>query len=106
MFILARGGATYARLRFNAGPGGEVVIPVEVAYDRVFGGSDLATWLAEYEANIQVSADTRWAWDDDLSGQTLAAARWPYEYDNEAFEHELAVAGYVDDGDELWTEED
>ena len=34
MFILARGGQTYCRLRFNVGPGGEVEIPVTVANRR------------------------------------------------------------------------
>src|SRR3954449_8635457 len=32
MFILARGGQTYARLRFNVGPGADVNLPVEVEY--------------------------------------------------------------------------
>ena len=36
MFILARGGQTYARLRFNVGPGGHVQIPVEVDFHRPF----------------------------------------------------------------------
>ena len=52
MFILARGGESYARLRFNVGPGGEVLLPVEVDYSRPFAGSDSATWQAEYEANV------------------------------------------------------
>jgi len=30
MFVAARGGRTYARLRFTAGPGGEVTLPVAV----------------------------------------------------------------------------
>ena len=37
MFILARSGQCYARLRFNTGPGGELVIPVEVDYRLPFG---------------------------------------------------------------------
>ena len=44
MFILARGGQTYARLRFNVGPGGEISIPVEVDYSRPFAGSDEEVW--------------------------------------------------------------
>ena len=53
MFIVARGGKSYARLRFNVGPGGQVVIPVEVDYCRPFGPSDPEAWEAEYQANIQ-----------------------------------------------------
>jgi proteasome lid subunit RPN8/RPN11 len=40
MFILARGGQTYARLRFNAGPGGELLLPVDVDYSQPFAGSE------------------------------------------------------------------
>jgi len=52
MFIVARGGKSYARLRFNVGPGGEAVIPVTVDYTRSFESSDHDAWKAEYEANI------------------------------------------------------
>jgi len=53
MFVLGRGGKTYARLRFNVGPGGEGVIPVEVDYGREFGPTDHEAWLEEYKANVQ-----------------------------------------------------
>jgi len=53
MFIAARGGKTYARLRFNVGPGGEVIIPVEVDYDGPFGASDHEAWAQEYIAHVQ-----------------------------------------------------
>ena len=52
MFILAKGGKTYCRLRFNVGPGGEAVLPVEIDYRQSFPGSDATTWLAEYEQNV------------------------------------------------------
>jgi proteasome lid subunit RPN8/RPN11 len=52
MFILARGGETYARLRFNVGPGGDVLLPVEVDYTCEFRGSDVDQWQAEYAANV------------------------------------------------------
>lgn len=48
MFILARGGATYARLRFNAGPGGTMELPVEVDFHQPFTASDHEAWEAEY----------------------------------------------------------
>ena len=53
MFILARDGATYARIRFAAGPGGSVVLPVEVDYGEEFAGSDQSAWQAEYEACVR-----------------------------------------------------
>ena len=53
MFILARGGAAYARLRFNAGPGGEICLPVDVDYLQPFPGADQLAWQAEYEKCVQ-----------------------------------------------------
>ncbi|HKQ50412.1 MAG TPA: hypothetical protein VJZ71_20225 [Phycisphaerae bacterium] len=52
MFILAKGGQTYARLRFNTGPGGHLLIPVTVDYSQPFAGSDHAAWEDEYHAHI------------------------------------------------------
>jgi hypothetical protein len=52
MFILAQQGQTYARLRFNVGPGGAIEIPVEVDYRGPFTGSDLVAWEQEYLANV------------------------------------------------------
>ena len=54
MFILAREGQTYARLRYNVGPGIDVEIPVEVDYGRPFAASDWESWQEEYEANVQI----------------------------------------------------
>ena len=53
MFILASGGATYARLRFNVGPGGEIVIPVQVDFAQPFAGSEQDAWEQEYLTNVQ-----------------------------------------------------
>ncbi len=52
MAILARGGATYARLRFSAGPGGDVRLPVDVDYRRPFGATDHDAWDAEYLSHV------------------------------------------------------
>ena len=72
MFILARGGKTHCRLRFNTGPGAAIAIPTEVDYSRSFPGSDLAAWKAEYAANVhpetfvaQTGIVSPW---DDLGG--------------------------------------
>lgn len=58
MFILARGGSTYCRLKFNTGPGAHIEIPVQVDYTGRFPGSDLEAWQAEYEQNIQPELST------------------------------------------------
>jgi proteasome lid subunit RPN8/RPN11 len=52
MFIIARGGQTYARLRYNAGPGMDANLPVEIEYGCTFGGTDADRWLTEYETNV------------------------------------------------------
>ena len=49
MAILAEEGQTYARLRFNAGPGGQIEIPVCIDYARPFPAADPDGWQREYE---------------------------------------------------------
>ena len=52
MFILASGGATYVRLRFNTGPGSEAEIAVDIDYTHPFAASVEQTWEEEYLANV------------------------------------------------------
>jgi len=52
MCIAAQDGGTYARLRFNAGPGGEVKIPVCVDYSYEFDAADFEVWKQQYKANV------------------------------------------------------
>lgn len=52
MVIVARDGKTFARFRFNAGPGGDIKIPVCVDYNCAFEGTDYNLWKAEYEAKV------------------------------------------------------
>ena len=57
MFILARNGKVSARLRFSVGPGGQLLIPVEVDYSEPFGPSNQEAWEKEYQANINPEAE-------------------------------------------------
>jgi len=59
MFVVAKEGKTYARLRFNVGPGGEVLIPVCVDYSLPFGPSEHAAWEDEYKTNIKTASTSR-----------------------------------------------
>ena len=52
MAIVAQEGSIYARLRFNAGPGGEAKIPVCVDYNCEFDASDFEVWQQQYLANV------------------------------------------------------
>lgn len=49
MVILARNGATYARLQWNVGPSGAMEVPVTVDYATPFPASDPFAWQAEYD---------------------------------------------------------
>jgi hypothetical protein len=53
MFILAKRGATYARLRFRAGPGAALRLPVRIDWRRPFGGTDEQAWQTEYDECIR-----------------------------------------------------
>jgi proteasome lid subunit RPN8/RPN11 len=55
MFVLAQDGSTYARLSFNVGPGGQILIPTDVDYSQEFGPSSREAWDAEYAANISAT---------------------------------------------------
>eukprot|EP00913_Durusdinium_trenchii_P010894 g10223.t1 len=55
MAILAQEGQTYARLRFNAGPGGQFQIPVCVDYTRPFPAADPESWQKEYDRCVRAT---------------------------------------------------
>ena len=84
MFILGRTGQTYARLRFGAGPGGQIRIPVDVDFAAEFGGSDHAAWRDEYERNIHIHASP-WLgsslWQEDEPEGLCVAEEWMEELD-------------------------
>ena len=78
MFIVAQNNKTYAKLSFNVGPGGRVLIPVEIDYSREFGPSEHELWYAEYAANVKAvewfherSTGDTGAVERDLSGCAL-----------------------------------
>lgn len=52
MFIVSRSNKTYAKLRFNTGPGGHVQVPVLVDYSQPFAASDHEAWKLEYKTNV------------------------------------------------------
>ena len=68
MCIVAQDGRTYARLRFNVGPGGQLLIPVHVDYSRPFGPTDQDAWKQEYQANIKAVS---WRGLSSAPGETL-----------------------------------
>ena len=71
MCIVAQDGRIYARLRFNVGPGGEMLIPVHVDYSRAFGSADRDAWEQECKANIKAVS---WRGLSSAAGETLIGA--------------------------------
>ena len=68
MAIVAQGGETFARLRFGVGPGGDVLIPVQVDYTTPFAAGDKRarqTWEDEYTANVH---PVREMWNTAMEG--------------------------------------
>jgi proteasome lid subunit RPN8/RPN11 len=53
MFILARGGQSFARLRYNLGPGADFDLRVEVDFGQSFTGSNEKVWQLEYEQFVR-----------------------------------------------------
>jgi hypothetical protein len=61
LFILARGGKSYARIRFTAGPGGEMELAVGIACEGPFPAADTATWVRGYQECVHSNV---MCWDD------------------------------------------
>src|SRR5262249_13781486 len=53
MFILARGGKSYARLAYHFGPSCELPLGVDVDYSQPFQSSDRDAWQAEYRRCVR-----------------------------------------------------
>ena len=109
MFILARGGKSYARLRFNVGPSGNAVIPVEIDYHSPFAGSDRDAWEAEYLANVNVGrnhlGERAFGYDgvDDLAGYTYSND-WLNDLENMEPEERQLVLAELSGRPDLWEE--
>ncbi|MFC1792878.1 hypothetical protein ACFL3Q_04755 [Planctomycetota bacterium] len=82
LFVVAQDNKTYAKLRFNVGPGGQVLIPTEVDYSQDFGSSDHELWDTEYAANIKA---IEWLTErsntvPDSGGHDLSDYALPYDF--------------------------
>jgi proteasome lid subunit RPN8/RPN11 len=82
MFIVAQDNKTYAKLSFNVGPGGRVLIPAEIDYRQSFGPSNQEAWDTEYTANIKA---TEWlsafgSKDNSPVKHDLTSYALPYDF--------------------------
>ena len=111
MLIVAQNDKTYAKLSFNVGPGGQVLIPVEIDYANDFGPSNQELWDAEYAANI---AAVEWLREqpsnkEEAAGNELSRYALPCDFINEFEQMEPAERQFILDelaeSPELWEEE-
>jgi hypothetical protein len=56
MFILAKGGATYTRVAFHVGPGGELALQAGIDFAAPFPAADHAAWQGEYDLHVHPAA--------------------------------------------------
>ena len=112
LFVVAQDNRIYAKLRFNVGPGGHVLIPTEIDYGEDFGPSDRDLWDTEYAADVKAvewlagrSDAGRSPGDHDLSGYAL-----PYDFIDEFERIEPQERQFILDElaerPELWDEEE
>lgn len=77
MFILAQRGETYARLTLPAGPGGSLLLPVEIDFSRPFRGSEELAWEQEYVMAVEEEC----CFEPRQEERLVAAARSPMSLD-------------------------
>jgi proteasome lid subunit RPN8/RPN11 len=117
MAILSREGECYSRLRFNTGPGGELRLPIDVAYDVEFRGTDCLEWEAQYRASVSVPAPadgtrtaTRRSEGRDLAGATAELQLSPADRISRIDFADVPASdfdfwGFDDDDDDFYTAE-
>jgi len=111
LFVVAQDNKTYAKLRFNVGPGGQVLIPTEIDYCHDFGPSDYELWDSEYATSIKLVEWTtkRSTEEKVLTRNELCGYALPYDFLDEFEKMEPAERQFILDElaerPELWDEE-
>jgi proteasome lid subunit RPN8/RPN11 len=115
MFILAEGRKTYAKLSFNVGPGGQILIPVEIDYSQEFGPSNQEAWDVEYKNNIKANTllssfdRNSTKSDEPLVTDDFSSYSLPFDFIGELEKMEPAERQFILDElaerPELWDEE-
>ena len=111
MFVIAQNNRTYAKLSFNVGPGGQVLIPIEIDYSQDFAPSNHELWDAEYAANVKAAKwlTNRKVREDSSTRHDLTGYALPYDFIEEFERMEPEERQFVLDElaekPELWNEE-
>ncbi len=112
MFVLAQNDKTYAKLSFNVGPGGQVLIPVGIDYSQDFGPSNQELWDTEYTANIKAAEwlSSRTSKRDNSGNRDLSEYALPYdfleEFERMEPEERQFILDELAERPELWDEEE
>ena len=112
MFIVAQNNRTYAKLSFNVGPGGQILIPVEIDYSKDFSPSDRCAWDVEYKKNVKA---VDWFTEPDSINETTitrndySSLALPYDFIEELEKMEPQERQFILDElaerPDLWDEE-
>jgi proteasome lid subunit RPN8/RPN11 len=112
MFILAQENQVHAELTFNVGPGGRILIPVEIDYRQDFGPSNHELWDTEFKTNVErVKEFTEFGSEQSvLQAASYGGCALPYDFVDE-FEKMDAVGRQLildelAEMPELWDEEE
>jgi len=112
LFVVAQNDKTYAKLSFNVGPDGQVLIPVEIDYSQDFGPSDQGLWDAEYAANVKAAEwlSSQASKDDNSTKSDLSSYALPYDFIDEFEKMEPTERQFIldelADRPELWDEQE
>jgi len=112
LFVVAQGNKTHAKLRFNVGPGGQVLIPTEIDYSWDFSSSNHELWDTEYAANVKA---VEWLTEGsntipDSVGHDLSDYALPYdfldEFERMEPEERQFILDELADRPDLWDEKE
>ncbi len=112
LLVVAQDNKTYAKLSFNVGPGGQVLIPVGIDYSQDFGASNQELWNTEYTANIKAAdwLTSRIRKQENSTNHDLSGYALPYDFIEEFERMEPEERQFVLDElaekPELWNEKE
>ena len=108
MCIVAQGNQTYARITFNAGPGGCVMIPVEVDYTQAFEASNHKSWDQELRDTVQedVGLHRKIEPEESIFGSDAVSYHFMEELEHMDVEERQMYLDELAERPDLWDQEE
>jgi len=109
MFIIAKGGQTYCRIKSNTGPGLEKTLQVAIDWEHEFDGSDYDEWEQEYKANVSKPRKRSLVNHSTLGCQAESEFAMYSNLDiisDEDYEDPFAACHWSENGDVLYWDDD